>query len=885
MKLPDTHGSWARISRTFLADEQDSSFRLMVVTDGPAFFLVDDIKLEHGQKPTIFLDPDLTKQNTGVQILVPRLSPDGNTVQIPIFLHRKPNFPLSNTNIRLVDKEGSRVVFESSTVGNLLPGLSLIQLSCPISALPSKQLNVEVTVASLTSKRSFSPLPFKQFSDALYNAGTALEALEKRLNPLRGMQPVDVDVAYAMAASSITKRFIKTALKKAALNLVAEATDDLNFLARLCNLQDSGLARSGHARKSKGVVPEYDLYRLRLHSGNFYAGAEPVLLAGAMGYGELFSALGDYRNAGFNSIGDDFDYFSKLWSVVREDGSIDGNALARLEQNWRRLSDMNIAIAFNPAIHTKLPEWVVRKYPDAVGGKTYASAWLYDRLYLRGRRKGGKYGRFFEFDINSPHIRQIISGYYKRIIPIIQSVPVFHVVWLMNEPTFYSTDAGYMRLFQKYLKGKYRSIKELNDTWQSSYPAFGAITGPPDRKSPGWYDWLTFHQGQVSSWYDWLASQIRHVNKSVLLSNKPHAGNLFRPESGIDFEHEADLWDVVGFDAVRKPVSERYAFEWSQPTMMLDFFRSVAPDKPAADFEFHYVHQPHASPEYVRAAYLHSYLHGLRMSQFWIWATGAFGLDYSSPGLAFTAWSQPKVAWGTVTSAIDLRRLAKYISAFPGKAEVMIYYSRPSLFLNTRRYKNITNKTYEALNSLGASIGFITDRMIRRGQLKDCKLLVIPGAKYVERDVRESIREYLDGGGYVIVAGDECLSRDQYKRKYGGSILRGREQCGKTGCLFMVRPNELLIQETLRQIDRLYDRAGVTRLVKIYDRNGNIPWPLEYRSVEFDGKVLCYVIGLGKEPVGVRIICGDKSITNYYCTDRSGLKCVKPLVFCLFEAK
>jgi hypothetical protein len=223
----------------------------------------------------------------------------------------------------------------------------------------------------------------------------------------------------------------------------------------------------------------------------------------------------------------------------------------------------------------------------------------------------------------------------------------------------------------------------------------------------------------------------------------------------------------------------------------------------------------------------------------------------------YTAWSQPKVAWGTASSALDLRRLTRYIAAFPQKPQVMIYFSYPSLFLCGNSYANVITKTYEAASGLDAPIGFITDRMIRKSCLKECKLLIIAGAEFIEADTRSAIQDFVNKGGHVAMTGD-CLKKDEYGKVYQDGIKDTHNVIHPLQFDFQVGSLEALAF----QLDKVFETAGIFRPVRIRQKNGRPAWPIEARSASVDNGMVCYLIGLNKQPVEI-VLKGAKKVSSW----------------------
>ena len=853
IQFPDTSNQWIRISKTFLAPPLSKPNAIVIVSNGPGSIQIDNIKLEQGKQKTVYLEPVLKTSKLGVEFgnPVPSLWRT-NVFEMDILIHTIFDLTEKKTiSLKLTDTASGRTIV-NHLIDTHSTDWSRISLSCKSDVVTKDSFSIKIYSGNISHEKEIDISLVKKFFNALDQAEKKVSKLQIMYNSMlnKGVQDSQVE-----AALTICNRFLKIAREKARKHLIKESVKDLNFLKQLCHRQTARIRDIRTGTIKAEFIPQDNLQNIVIRKGNFWSGDKPVMFVGALGYGELFHDLPSYKYYGFNIIGNDFDYVAKMWSVLRPNDVINKKAVERLESDLQQLHNMNLAIAFNPAIHTRLPKWAIEKFPDLIGGEELAAVYLNKTGYWQDDTRRGRYGTFFPFAIDSAATKKVISRYYKTVIPVLKGHKGFQMLWLMNEPFYHSRDRNYIELFHKYLKKIYHGdINILNSKWHTHYKHFDDVKKPYDHKFPGRYDWLNFHQGEVNKWFHWLSSEIKGIDKNTMLSNKPSAGNFFRPDSGIDFEDQAKLWDIIGFDAWRSPFSEKFAFNWSQATMMLDFFKSVAPEKPLADLEFHYVHEPSIPAGYVQAAFFQSYLHGLRMSNLWLWATGAFGLDYTHPGLTYTPWSQPEVAWETAKTAINIRRLSKFLAQFPGKAEVMIYYSKPSLFMDSENTRKIIRKTYELLNGLGAPVGFITDNMIRKGYLDQCKILFVPGCKFVTLPILQRIQQYVRNGGTLVTIGVDCFSKDQYNnnipaKEFNVSSLNKR--------LVRLNPEELFLQRTINMLDKAFDNSGIERPIKVLKQNGDIAWPIEYRAFKDGNKITGYLIGLNKKSMNVEIIFSD----------------------------
>ncbi len=842
--LTGTGGEWRRFARTFTAAEQDGSFALMLNTDGPTEgLLVDDIKLEAGAVATPAVSSGEDGQPTidfelptPWQCVTPQLS-------LPILVYMPEAAPEASITCRLGVGALATDDPPAATLTTPLPkGVTRLQLAWDLGEQSDADVRVSVRVwspagdARLEQVGSLRTLAgFRQWHVPV------AAGVEELRGAVQRAKAAGKQAAYPVAALQVAEHFgpiVEATAQAGSLEKARRYSTSLRELCIRATAEARQLTESGLFHDPE--IPDPPLDRLRVHGRNFEVDGESVPLIGPLGYGELWDGIETVRNYGFNVVGDDFDSFSALRMVTGED-TLDETAIPKLIENWHRLQALNLAISYNPTLHY-FPEWALVKYPDITGGEPVDQLPDWSGL---GRHKGKRtktYGGFFPFAIESPTVHTLVERYYGKLFPAIADNPAFHVTWLMNEPTYQSSDPAYLQAYRDWLRAKHGSIEALNAAWGTTLAGFEAVEPAASPADPGRFDFLAFHNEHVADWFAWLAAEVRRHDPDAVISNKPMAWTILQPWQGIDFERQAEIMDVPGCDAGRSPGSSAYAFGWAEATFLFDFYASVAPDKPQADLEYHYVHEPYVSDRYVRATYWQSYLHGLRFSAFWVWATGQLGSGEAGAGMTDTAWSQPLVGWGTASSALDLRRLAREVSAFPPPAQAALYFSKPSLYLDGTGYASCLRQAYEALFFCDTPAGFVTDKMIREGKLRDLRLLIVPQADCVEADVLDAIAGFARTGGHVVLIGDG-LRRDQYRREHQ------REVSGPNVARLEPARPEPLSQE----LDRLLTAAGVERPIRALDASGANAWAVECRGVPQDDAILCSLLNLRKEPLEVRL--------------------------------
>ncbi|HQK95276.1 MAG TPA: beta-galactosidase [Armatimonadota bacterium] len=845
MRIPlaGTAGRWRRFSRTFVAREGDVRFALMINTDGPTEgFLVDDVKLELGSTPTPVVRDDADTSLTADLDFESPVDVPGDEWSFSVLLSAPSAAPDCVVRCEARD-EGGTLIAVGESPADLRAGVTAAHVTCPLAGMANVtgMLSVSLTAGDGRSASDEAPVAVYTragFRERFARVAPAVEALRAAVTRARN---AGRNVAYPIAALQVADRFgpvVEATADAGNVRLAQVYSDDLVRICETATRQVAGIEQGA----PDPSVPDPPMGRLRIRGRNLEADGVVVNLVGPLGYGELYDELDTVRNYGFNVVGDDFDAFASL-SMVTGPDTIDETAVPRLRANWDRLHALNLAISFNPTLHY-FPEWAITRYPDITGGDPVDRVPDWSGLGQDRGQRTKVYGGFFPFAIESPTVKHLVERYYAALLPGIRDHESFHLYWLMNEPTYRSDDPEYRSAYHRFLREKYGEVSALNERWGTGFESFDAIPPAREPADPGRYDFMTFHRAHVADWFTMLATEVRRHDPAAILSNKPMAWTIMQPDDGIDFERQAEILDIPGCDAGRSPGSSEYAFAWDGATFLFDFYSSVAPDKPQADLEYHYVHEPEVAAEYVRASYWQSYLHGLRVSTFWVWARGQLGSGEAGAGMTHTAWSQPNVGWGTASAALDLRRLSWAIAQFPPPAEVALYFCTPSLYLGGGEYQAAMSNAYRGLFFLDAPVGFVTDKMLAEGRADGLKVVVLPACRWVERESLDRLRALAARGVRLVTLGDGPTF-DEYRHPHpAGSLLPADE-------VTSVRPGPP--GDIRRQMAPILDRAQVRRPIRCFRADGETPEAVECRSVVHGDGVLCSLLNLGKAPVRIRL--------------------------------
>lgn len=425
-------------------------------------------------------------------------------------------------------------------------------------------------------------------------------------------------------------------------------------------------------------------------------------------------------------------------------------------------------------------------------------------------------GRFFNhYDIDHPNTRPWEEYLIENILaPIAEpavNAGVLRSHLLNNEPRFPirqgNGDAANgvseytFKKFADWLREKYRSIEELNTVYGASHTDFSEastanfVNGDGVSESlqggPVWYDWLKFNQWRVNDWFVFLNDSIHAVDPTGHTHIKIWGGGAIHvdyQDQGIDYEFLTKLVDIAGSDSQFIPLNieydiinswptdwkGRYMFDWRQQGVMMDFIKSIAPDKPYKDSEWHGVDSArwlsfHNTEEYLRPALWLAASHGLSAINTWFLNRNEDGsVRRLSQGVNGTFAVQPIMmnAYGRIMKEINAHA-DTFASFTPKVRNYVIFYSNDSA-IQDRTYSDQMTDVYEALKLLNVPVGFTTPSDLVN--MRDSsQTLIVPRTEFISDDDLAALEAFVDAGGSVVlVDAQRCFTKTELGADRGG---------------------------------------------------------------------------------------------------------------------
>lgn len=397
------------------------------------------------------------------------------------------------------------------------------------------------------------------------------------------------------------------------------------------------------------------------------------------------------------------------------------------------------------------------KYPDAkrVGWDGWCGHLIKDRWAMGGKKET------VVICLESNHIRQAVLEYMKLHYKEWKENPdlLYYIMGYELQYICYCDKSRQM--YRDWLKSTYQDINTINKNWKTQYKSFSEIIPPPTHDArPGddvnraaWYDWTNFNTRRFTDYLKWVKSELIKLDPDTPIC----AGGTFsmlsssNSISGIDEEMIInEVGDVIVNESGSSPIySDLFSSLSEKKKLMFD---------PEMGWDTHKI--------------LLQFLNGKSDISKWWWSP--------APNKEFMEMNQSSIPHSKSTPladiaevlklSLDVRRLGTEITSFTGKdAEIAILYSKTSslqvppqqIQAGKTPYIDAVYSAWEGSRFLGCRIGFVSEKQILAGKLKNFKLLIIPAAKYMDPKVVDAVKTYINQGGTALII-PESFVFDQF---------------------------------------------------------------------------------------------------------------------------
>lgn len=419
---------------------------------------------------------------------------------------------------------------------------------------------------------------------------------------------------------------------------------------------------------------------------------------------------------------------------------------------------------------------------------------------------------FTPYDVDSPRVRSWVRTLCAGSLPALSAAcadrPLVHL--LANEPHFATRKGGWLsknglsdhtlHKYRNWLAAKYKTVDELNRVYGTSYNRFDQVrcfaddpgtydaeeayrarqVDPGLRGGPVWYDWCRFNMDRVNDWFSFLKQQVQAHDggRKAPVTIKMLGSTLSSStrDGGLDIEYLTGLQEMPGADlrvAPREAVFygrheegldpdtgwiARYAYDWVEQSMYLDFTKSLFPDRLFYDSEWHGFSAVSwrcfsMERDYVRSALWMAFCHGMGAIKPWVWGRRLDGALQGGADHVGELSTQPIALDAYGRALKELNAHAEQVASLvPDTRSFMIYYCEEAA-IQDGDYPAGVKAVYEALKLLNLPVGFATPSNISRLD-PGTQTLMVPPTPFISDASLEALHVFQGIEGRIVLVGE-----------------------------------------------------------------------------------------------------------------------------------
>ncbi|UCH34897.1 MAG: beta-galactosidase [Armatimonadota bacterium] len=755
-----------------------------------------------------------------VGIEVGLASPEGRAAKVTVILRGDDGRTLwSESRTSQLKRGANRVDFAWATSPDLAKGRYSVAVAAS-NSLPAA-----------TAEASFTMLS----SAAILRKVEELAALHEDLSDLirRGAEKGQ-RLAYPRATNEVVRRFIgylRADIEEGRLE-VSEWNAD--YLLDSCRRAIDEARQCLDDPSRELTVPEYDMTKLEVRDGSFYSGDHPVFLFGSLCWSAIANDIPNLGEMGFNFVEQEMGPNS----VVMGPDELSWDRIREFEAILDRAAEHNVAIDFLLSTH-------------------YFPGWVYDAFPGTSLERQGGEGGFIHQCLEHPVSRKVAEEWLRAFIPRIKDRPALHSYILANEPLYVCYCDHCAVWFRDWVRSRYDSLDALNEAWGTALSSWGEIT--PPRKADAasravWYDWCRFNQRRFSDYFVWMKKIIREMDAEHPIHIKVMNWTIFDEGGfrlGIDRE---DLQlraeeGISGCDMAMTPSTGDLGLSFGPGAMGYDFMRSVCPDRPVVDSEWHIIYNdPRRYPAPAgRASLWMSCLHGMNGANVWVWGRGQEAFDDGA--ILYHAGLLEALARTT----LDLRRLMPEVTKLQrARAPIALYMTQASRS-GTRQEQELY-AAYTGALFLGRPVNLITDRQLAHGVAAQYDVIVVAGSKYAPDESHRALEQYVRGGGTLVITEGALAFDEMGRERTDAPLVGGRTGGVRLGAGRVVRvPTDMTGREWFDKLGKVVARVIEPQGLTVHGVGGGPAWGVETRTVGDGGCYLVYALNLNPQPTSIRL--------------------------------
>ncbi|OPZ97204.1 MAG: hypothetical protein BWY71_01686 [Planctomycetes bacterium ADurb.Bin412] len=349
------------------------------------------------------------------------------------------------------------------------------------------------------------------------------------------------------------------------------------------------------------------------------------------------------------------------------------------------------------------PDWARQKWPstDATGWRT-------------------KTNNFMPWTITDPHFRAVIAKHLSVLIPLVREHPALISYDLINEAWYRLIPDFPAEMWQKY-----------------------------QQEHPDLERWLALGKmgtDSVTEFLQWFVAELHKYDTAHPVQIKAIST---QEVLNVDREAIGDILTANGMDAMPSwpDWTGRLAADFTWPFLRHDYYRTLQPDHPILDGEYHISDGLFPTPaSYFTAALWGLVLHGRDMTSCWVFdRVDDVSLYWHANGVE---------ALGRC--ALDFLRLGPQIQAFQRQ------HGPIALFFGGVHIED----AYQACLFQDLDIAVVTEKRILGGALADYQLLVIPEGTQLSPEMEQRLSAFEKTGGTIFHCPPDKTPMELWKMVY-----------------------------------------------------------------------------------------------------------------------
>nr|MDO8079769.1 beta-galactosidase [Candidatus Freyarchaeota archaeon] len=320
-------------------------------------------------------------------------------------------------------------------------------------------------------------------------------------------------------------------------------------------------------------------------------------------------------------------------------------------------------------------------------------------------------------------------------------------------------------LYQKWLREKYQSIKDLNRRYHLSFDSFSSVEPPrrmvkDNRFLPWIFDWMEFKEEMIANFLSGLANVIRRGGVDVpLYTNEPY--NILSPasisrKSKVVFD-TVDLYPqlIQDLESLTEVVNNIERLKAEQPNsapltleLQAGWFVSGVPDNMVHLLE--------------RLAYIH----GLKGFNFYMFSGGVNPRGYGTTNRIYYHDAPLDERGGETNKYSVVKRFIDFVNSSETRTRKLAefglgYYhpyvyarlvnSRSNLSTGYRTLYRFMEKFMKTVLEAGFNFELVDLRQVSLEKLIQIPLLYVFSFDFMESTVVEKLVEYVERGGFLVV--------------------------------------------------------------------------------------------------------------------------------------